>query len=93
VVCVQLDLTRAVEQNIVFSQFFQPFFQPLKVVLQLFKRIQYAPVRSQVVVAHDLFQRHEIADIERAGVGRFVVRGVEVYDGALATYCAHELVH
>lgn len=90
---VQLDLARAVKQNVVFSQLFQALFQPLEVVLQLFKCIQHPTVRPQVVVTHDLFKCHKVANVEGARVVRFVVRRVEVHDGALATYCAHELVH
>lgn len=41
---VKLDLTRAVEENIIVAQVPQAFFQPVHVLLQLFQSVEDATI-------------------------------------------------
>lgn len=60
---VQLHLAGTVKQNIVVTQLFQAFLEPLEIVFQLLEGVQDSAVRAKVVAAHDLLQRDEIADV------------------------------
>lgn len=90
---VQLDLTRAVKQYVVFSQLLEALSKPFKVVLQLFKGIQDAAVRTEFVLLHDIFELDQTSDVEGARIVGVIVGWIEVDDRARAPDGAHELVH
>lgn len=77
-VCIELNLTWAVEEHIVVSQLFKAVLEPFHIVFQLFKRIKNTAIGSQLVVRHDLLQGNKVANVERAWVVGVVVRRVEV---------------
>lgn len=60
---VKLDLAGAVKQNIILAQLFQSLLKPLKIVFQLLEGVENPAVRPKVVIAHDLLQRDEVADV------------------------------
>src|SRR5688572_19582122 len=91
--CVELDLTRAVEQDVVLVQLLQALGQPFEVMLQLFECVENTAVRSKLVLAHDVLQLDQGPDVEGTGIVRVIVGGVEIDDGACAAYGSHELVH
>lgn len=93
VVCVQFDLARTVEEDIGIAQLLKTLLQPFHVMLQLFEGVKDATVGAELVTGHDLLQSDKVADVDGAGVVGLVVGGVEVDDGALSSYGAHELVH
>ena len=57
VVREQLDLARAVEQDVVVAQRRQALLEPLDVVLQLLERVQHAAVGAQLLLLHGLVGR------------------------------------
>jgi hypothetical protein len=93
VVGVELNLARAIKDDVVLAQLLEPILQPLKVVLQLLECVQYAAVGTELVVAHDIFELDQAADVERTGIVCMVVGRVKVDDGARAPYGAEKLVH
>lgn len=92
-VCIELDLARAVEENVVFAKFFEPFCQPFEVMLELFKCIKDATIRSKLVLSHYILQLHEGPNIKGAWVVCMVVCRVEIDHRACAADGSHELVH
>ena len=70
---VQLDLAGAVEQHIVLFKLLQSILKPLKVVLQILQCVQNATVRPELVVAHNVFQLDQAANVERNRIVGVVV--------------------
>lgn len=82
----ELYLTWTVEEDVVLVQLLQTFCEPFHIVLELFQSVKNGSVGTQLVACHDLFQRHKIAHIDGARIGRLIVGWIEVDDGALSPH-------
>lgn len=81
-VCAELYLTREIENDIsIFSQRFQLFVQPVKVLIKVLHAVQHPPVGTETVRVHDILEGDQGRDVDRTRVWDVVVRWVKVYDG------------
>ena len=78
IMSVELNLARAIDEQIFFLDMFQLVYKPWNVSLQEFHAINQAAIRPQIEMSHDFFQFDELWDVNVGFVGSFFIGWIDV---------------
>jgi len=72
------DLARDVKDDVVAFEPAKPVDEPVDVLLEVLHDVEHGAVGPEPLLAHDVLERDEVGNIERARIGQRVVGRVEV---------------
>ena len=85
IVCIELNLSWAVKDDVIVSAGFQLFLEPFHVVRQILHAVDNAPVGTQLQILHCVLQRNQLQNRNVGRIWNNLIGRIEVNDSGLPT--------